>query len=464
MTNMDVVQNENVKEIIDLVRTIKQPKKLREALEDYHDNDISNALEELTLNERLTLYQIIGIERTADIFSYLDNVDDYISEIKIDDAVKIIEEMDSDDAVDLLEQIDDEYENKLLQLLDKNSSSDIMLIKSYEDDEIGSKMTTNYIVIHRGISVKEAMKELIRQSDDNDNIDTLYVIDENDLFYGEIALRDLIRARANDDLDALINTGYPVLHDHERIEDCLEDIKDYASISLPVINESNHLLGVLTAQDVIETVDDELSDDYVKLGGLTSEEDLNESVLESMKKRLPWLGILLVLGMVVSSVVGIFEEVVSQIAIIVCFQSLVLDMAGNVGTQSLAVTIRVLMDEDVTARQKWGLILKEIRVGLMNGFLLGVASFVFIGLYIHLFKGYDVSHAFSISACVGVALLVAMAVSSAVGTTVPIIFTKLGIDPAVASGPFITTINDLVAVVSYYGLSWILLINVMHIV
>lgn len=464
MTNMDVVQNENVKEIIDLVRTIKQPKKLREALEDYHDNDISNALEELTLNERLTLYQIIGIERTADIFSYLDNVDDYISEIKIDDAVKIIEEMDSDDAVDLLEQIDDEYENKLLQLLDKNSSSDIMLIKSYEDDEIGSKMTTNYIVIHRGISVKEAMKELIRQSDDNDNIDTLYVIDENDLFYGEIALRDLIRARANDDLDALINTGYPVLHDHERIEDCLEDIKDYASISLPVINESNHLLGVLTAQDVIETVDDELSDDYVKLGGLTSEEDLNESLLESMKKRLPWLGILLVLGMVVSSVVGIFEGVVSQIAIIVCFQSLVLDMAGNVGTQSLAVTIRVLMDEDVTARQKWGLILKEIKVGLMNGILLGVASFVFIGLYIHLFKGYDVYHAFSISACVGVALLVAMVVSSAVGTTVPIIFTKLGIDPAVASGPFITTINDLVAVVSYYGLSWILLINVMHIV
>ena len=221
---------------------------------------------------------------------------------------------------------------------------------------------------------------------------------------------------------------------------------------------------MLTAQDVIETVDEELSDDYVKLGGLTSEEDLNESLFDSMKKRLPWLGALLVLGMLVSSVVGIFEGVVSQIAIIVCFQSLVLDMAGNVGTQSLAVTIRVLMDEDVTPRQKWGLIFKEIRVGLTNGLLLGTAAFLFIGLYVHFFKDYDISHAFSISACVGVALLVAMVVSSGVGTVVPILFTRIGIDPAVASGPFITTINDLVAVVSYYGLSWILLINVMHIV
>ncbi len=460
----DFLQDETINSIIELIRTVKQPRKLREALEDYHDNDISNALAELTKSERLTLYQIIGIERTADVFSYLDDVDAYISEINLNDAAAIIEEMDADDAVDLLEQIDDEYEEKLVNLLSKKTSKDIKMIQAYDDDEIGSKMTTNYIVIHRDLTIKEAMRQLIKQSDENDNIDTLYVLDENDLFYGEIPLRDLIRARANEDLDKLIITNYPVLHDHDRIEDCLEDIKDYASLTLPVINDKNELLGVLTAQDIIETVDDELSDDYVKLGGLTSEEDLNESIIDSMKKRLPWLGALLVLGLLVSSVVGIFEEVVAQIAIIVCFQSLVLDMAGNVGTQSLAVTIRVLMDEDVTSKQKVGLVLKEVKVGLVNGLLLGTAAFIFIGLYVHIFKNYDMLHAFSISACVGVALLVAMLVSSLVGTVVPIAFTKIGIDPAVASGPFITTINDLVAVVSYYGLAWILLINVMHIV
>ena len=464
MKNIDVMQDENIQEIIDLIKTVKGPRKLRAALEDYHDNDISYALEGLTKEERLNLYQVLGAERVADIFSYLDEPDDYISEINIQDAAKVISEMDVDDAVDLLEEIDDAYEAKLLDVLGKKKSRDIRLIQSYEEDEIGALMTTNYIVIHRGLTVKEAMKELIRQSEDNDNIDTLYVIDKEDLFYGEIDLRDLIRAREKDDLDKLIITGYPVLHDHEKVENVLEDLKEYAELSLPVINDENELLGVITAQDIIETVDEELSEDYAKLAGLTNEEDLNESLLDSMKKRLPWLAALLVLGMIVSSVVGIFEEVVAQIAVIVCFQSLVLDMAGNVGTQSLAVTIRVLMDEDISAKEKLGLVLKEVRVGLVNGLILGSTSFIFIGLYVHLFKGYPTNFSFAVSACVGIALVVAMVISSLVGTVVPIFFKKINIDPAVASGPFITTINDLVAVVSYYGLAWILLINVLKLV
>ena len=464
MQNMDYLQDENVKEIIELIKTIKQPRKLRRELENYHDNDISYALEGLTKEERLSLYQIIGLERTADVFSYLDDVDEYLSEINLNDAARIIEEMDSDDAVDVLEQIDDEFADKLVSLLTKKTSRDIRMIRSYDEDEIGSKMTTNYVSIPRTSTIKEAMKELIRQSEDNDNIDPIYVTDEKDQFYGEIPLKELIKARANANLENLIITEYPVIHDHEKIADALTYIREYAEQSIPVISEDNRLLGVLTAQDIIETVDEELSEDYAKLAGLTAEEDLNESLFDSMKKRLPWLGALLVLGMMVSSVVGIFEGVVAQIAIIVCFQSLVLDMAGNVGTQSLAVTIRVLMDEDVTVRQKWGLILKEVRVGFANGLLLGAASFLFIGLYVHFFKGYPWGFAFAVSFCVGVALLAAMLISSLVGTTVPMIFHKINIDPAVASGPFITTINDLVAVVSYYGLAWILLINVLKLV
>ncbi|MBQ1314919.1 MAG: magnesium transporter [Erysipelotrichaceae bacterium] len=464
MQNMDYLQDENVKEIIELIKTIKQPRKLRRELENYHDNDISYALEGLTKEERLSLYQIIGLERTADVFSYLDDVDEYLSEINLNDAARIIEEMDSDDAVDVLEQIDDEFADKLVSLLTKKTSRDIRMIRSYDEDEIGSKMTTNYVSIPRTSTIKEAMKELVRQSEDNDNIDPIYVTDEKDQFYGEIPLKELIKARANANLENLIITEYPVIHDHEKIADALTYIREYAEQSIPVISEDNRLLGVLTAQDIIETVDEELSEDYAKLAGLTAEEDLNESLFDSMKKRLPWLGALLVLGMMVSSVVGIFEGVVAQIAIIVCFQSLVLDMAGNVGTQSLAVTIRVLMDEDVTVRQKWGLILKEVRVGFANGLLLGAASFLFIGLYVHFFKGYPWGFAFAVSFCVGVALLAAMLISSLVGTTVPMIFHKINIDPAVASGPFITTINDLVAVVSYYGLAWILLINVLKLV
>ena len=212
----------------------------------------------------------------------------------------------------------------------------------------------------------------------------------------------------------------------------------------------------------MEVVDDEMGEDYAKLGGLSSEEDLNEKTLVSMKKRIPWLIVLLFMGMLVSSVVGFFEPVVAQLAVIVCFQSLILDMAGNVGTQSLAVTIRVLMDEQVTAKEKWALVRKEMKVGLCNGLLLGSLSFLAIGVYLWLFRGTTPYYGFCVSGCVSIALILAMVISSLSGTVIPIFFHKIKVDPAVASGPLITTIDDLVAVVTYYGLAWILLIDVLH--
>ena len=209
-------------------------------------------------------------------------------------------------------------------------------------------------------------------------------------------------------------------------------------------------------------MDDEMGDDYAKLGGLTSEEDLNEGVFQSVKKRLPWLIALLFLGMLVSSVVGAFESVVAVLPIVICFQSMVLDMAGNVGTQSLAVTIRVLVDENLTTAKKLQLLWKEMRVGLTNGALLAVLALGFLGCYIHFFKAYAWSEAFLLSGCVGVSLVVAMVISSLVGTVIPMLFHKIHIDPAVASGPLITTINDLVAVVVYYGLAAVVLIDMFH--
>ena len=461
--NMEINQNNNVKEIVSLIKEMEFDDTLKHALRDYHDNDIADALEELSAEERKLLYQAIGPERTGEVFSYLgEDVDKYIAEINIDQAAKIVEEMDTDDAVDLLENVDDVVEDQILDKMDDSVEEEIRMIQSYDDDEIGSIMTTNFIKLSIYYTVKQAMRELIRQSEDNDNIDTLYVVDSNGLYCGVVDLRDLIKARDTDKFNELVITSYPYLNDHEKIADCLEDIKDYSENSLPVLDSSQHLLGVITATDIIETVQEEASDDYAKLGGLSSKEDLDEPLFDSMKKRLPWLAALLVLGILVSSVVGIFESVIAELAIIVCFQSLVLDMAGNVGTQSLAVTIRVLTDEDVSAKEKLGLIFKEVRVGFFNGLILGLTSFLFIGLYVYFVKGYEMRFAFAVSACVGIALLVAMLISSFVGTVVPIIFDRINIDPAVASGPFITTMNDLVAVVSYYGLTWILLINVLH--
>ena len=171
-------------------------------------------------------------------------------------------------------------------------------------------------------------------------------------------------------LEDLVATSYPYVYAEEDIDDCIEELKAYSEDSIPVLDNDNRLLGVITSSNIIDLVDDEMGEDYAMLAGLTAEEDLKEPLKESMKKRMPWLIVLLGLGMVVSSVVGVFENVVTHLPIIMAFQSLILDMAGNVGTQSLAVTIRVLMDESLTGKQKLELVFKEMRIGLCNGCLL----------------------------------------------------------------------------------------------
>jgi magnesium transporter len=367
------------------------------------------------------------------------------------------------DAVDVLENLDADTKTRIVDLLDDDAEKDVKLILSYEDDEIGSKMTTNFIVIGKNLNIRQATHELIRQAGENDNISTIYVVDENEQYYGAIDLKDLIVARDYQDLDDLISTSYPYVGAHEKISECIERLKDYAEDSIPVLSEEGKILGVITAYDIVEAVDEEMGEDYAKLAGLTAEEDLEETTFQSMKKRLPWLIILLFLGMVVSSVVGIFETVVAVIPIVMCFQSLILDMAGNVGTQSLAVTIRVLMDENLNRKDKFGLILKEMRIGFANGLFLGIMAFVFIGLYVCFIKGNALSYSFLISGCVGVSLMLAMVISSLVGTTIPLLFHKIKVDPAVASGPLITTVNDLVAVVTYYGLVWLFMIELLKI-
>lgn len=452
-----------VEEIVAVIRSGAEKKQLLQRLDDYHANDIAQSLSYLSQTERLSLYAVLGVEWASEILAYVEDPEPYARELGTEKLAAIINEMDADDAVDLLQKLDEADKEKLRPYLDEHVRADLQLIASYDEDRIGSLITTNYICIPKTLDIRAAMHELIRQAGEHDNISTLYVMDESGKFSGAIDLKDLIIARQNDSFDALIIYSYPYLFADEKISDCIEKIKDYAEDSLPVLNQSRQIIGIITAQDVVEAVDDEMGEDYAKLAGLTAEEDLNETTGQSIKKRLPWLMILLVLGMLVSSVVGAFEGVVAILPIVICFQSLVLDMAGNVGTQSLAVTIRVLMDEELGAKEKRKLVAKESKAGMFNGLLLGALAVSFLGVYVRLFKGYAPAQTFLISFCVGVALLLSMIVSSLVGTLVPMFFKKIKVDPAVASGPLITTINDLVAVVIYYGLAWVLLIHLAHI-
>lgn len=467
MEKQKLKDKDYAKELVGIIRKDLQEnnkKELIETISDYHENDIAEALTRLTVDERKKLYPILGVERIAEIFAYLDEDEQkFLKELSIDNIAKVVSEMDSDDAVDILENMEQSTKEEIVKRLDKDAGEDVRMLLSYDEDEIGSCMTTNYICIHEDLNIRQAMSELVRQAGENDNISTIYVVDKNDLFCGAIDLKDLIIARDYENLDDLIIRSYPYVLDHENISDCLDQIREYAEDSIPVLTQEGKIVGIITSSDIIEVVDDEMGDDYAKLAGLTAEEDLREKTLESMKKRLPWLIILLFLGMAVSSVVGAFENVVAVLPIVICFQSLILDMAGNVGTQSLAVTIRVLMDENLTGKQKFLLVMKEMKIGLLNGVFLGIMAFLILGLYIFYFKHYDLPHAFLISGCVGIALVVSMVISSFVGTVIPMFFHKIKVDPAVASGPLITTVNDLVAVVTYYGLSLLFLIHIFHV-
>ncbi|MBP3797985.1 MAG: magnesium transporter [Ruminococcus sp.] len=450
-------------EITDIIRSNASPRVILKKLEDYHGNDIAGVLGDLNQQERKKLFRVCSADMVAEAFEYLEEEDAgvYLNEMDLTKAAAVVSLLETDTAADVLREIEKEKRGLIIDALTPEIRQEIRLIASFDEDEIGSKMTTNYIVIKEDLSVKQAMSELVRQAEENDNISTIFVVDEDDEFYGAIDLKELITARSTRALESLIMTSFPYVYANEEIDDCIEKLKDYSEDLIPVLDNSSKLLGVITAKSLIEVVDDEMGEDYAMLAGLIAEEDLQEPLKESMKKRLPWLLVLLCLGMLVSGVVGVFERVVSQLTLIMTFQSLILDMAGNVGTQSLAVTIRVLTDENLTFGQKMHLVFKETRVGLCNGLLLGCISFAMVGLYIMIFKNRDAGFSFAVSGCIGVSLLLAMLISSAVGTLIPLFFKRIKVDPAVASGPLITTINDLVAVVTYYGLSWILLLNVM---
>ena len=458
--------NEHAEEVLTIIRSTATPLALRNKLEEYHENDIAAVLPELREVERKKLCRVLDPEVLSDIFSYLQYEEEAVAllaELDVRRAVEVVSRMEPDDAVPMLRNLSREKRDVILDLLDTETKKDIALVASFDEDEIGSKMTTDYIEMPLDATAKEAMESLAVQARENDNISTIYVLDPGGTFYGAVPLRDLITARGDASIKDLSITSFPFVYAQELVEDCIETLKDYSEDSIPVLDHQNRVLGILTAQSLMEMSDAEMDEDYARLAGLTAQNDLKESVGESVKKRLPWLLILLCLGLIVSSVVGVFEGVVAQLPLIIAFQSLILDMAGNVGTQSLAVTIRVLTDETIPVKERIRLVPREMQVALLNGLLLGLLAFGLVGVYLTLAKSVALHSAFAISGCIGISLIVAMVVSGLFGTIIPMFFKAIHVDPAVASGPLITTVNDLVAVVVYYSLTWVLLIQFLHV-
>lgn len=468
----DALESESVserpdydEEIVTLIQSAVSPKMLRDKLSNFHTNDIAQAFSLCSLSERERLYRILSPDMLEEVLNDLEDDERaaFFNEIHVKKALAILNHMDAGDAAQLLQQLSKSKRDILLELLHEDKRDQIALVLSYGEDEIASYMSTDFIKISRNLTIKEAMRSLFKQAKESDEISILYVVDENNLYYGAIHIQDLFVARANDNLEDIIETNFPFVYANELIDDLMEDLKDYSEDSIPVLNYENKILGIIAHRELRELFNAEMEEDYVRLAGLSSKEDLEEGLFKSISKRLPWLCVLLALALGVSSIVSLFEGVVAKVAVAVAFQSLILAMAGNVGTQSLAVSIRVLMDEALSSKQKLYLVSKEVRIGLVNGLILGSFSFVILGLYLWFFKDILPQTSFSISFCVGIAMVLAMAMSSFTGTSIPILFKTLKMDPAVASGPLITTLNDLIGVVTYYSLIWVFLIQILHI-
>lgn len=459
----DIMTNE----IIELIKnTSLSDKELLDELSKYHESDIADAIPLLSNIERDIFFKRLPVEFLALLFPYLENVEDYIEDMAPGEAADIIEEMDADDAVDILEEVDEDIAKDIIEEMEDESKEDVELINKYEEDEIGSKLTTNYITIFKGSSIKAAMKSLVSQAAENDNISNLFVVEENNKYYGTILLKDLIIARDSSDLELITKTSYPTLYDTDKVSDVLNEIKDIDLELIPVLSHTNdELIGVITSSDIIETVGEEMGEDYVKLAAITDTEEIDEPFHQSVKKRIPWLALLITLNIFTAAVLVNFESIFSVLPALVLFQSLVLGTTGNAGTQALAVTIRSLADDEINKKNIGRIIRKELSIGLLDGLIIGVIGFTVSFLFLLITKNSVTETGTIISqikgaSIVGLSLLCAIPLSTLAGLLFPLLLKKLHIDPAVASGPLITTLSDMLGIAIYYSVALLLFFEV----
>ncbi|PLS15448.1 magnesium transporter [Bacillus sp. M6-12] len=415
---------------------------------DMHPYDQAQFFTMLDKDIRANLYNFLSPEEMAALFENIENeeeeYEDILSEMAPAYAADMLSEMYTDDAVDVLNELDKDQAVSYLTIMDNEAAQEIKELLHYEEYTAGSIMTTEFIAIEANQTVRSAMYILKKEAPEAETIYYLYVVDEEKRLVGVISLRDLIVS--DDDtmiLDIMFDRVVSVSVSEDQ-EEVARVMRDYNFLAVPVVNFQNHLLGIITVDDIIDVMEEEASDDYSKLAGVSDMDRVDKGPFAAAKKRLPWLVILLFLGMMTASLIGRFEETLNQKAILAIFIPLIAGMAGNTGTQALAVAVRGIATGDLEDESKWKLIIREAGTGLITGATCGVL----ITLIVYFWQG-DLFLGF----LVGLSILATLIVATLAGSLVPLIMHKMNIDPAVASGPFITTINDIISILIYFGMA-----------
>ncbi len=420
----------------------------REEFTELHPYDQAKVFMKLEKEERSKVYQYLSPEEMAGLFENLeveeDEYEELLSEMNPSYVADMLSHMYADDAVDVLNELDKDQVVSYLTIMDDEAAQEIKELLHYEEYTAGSIMTTEFIAISANQTVRSAMYILKNEAPQAETIYYVYVIDEEKKLVGVISLRDLIVADDDTMISEIMNDRVVSVSVSEDQEEVARKMRDYNFLALPVVDFQNHLIGIITADDIMDVMDEEASDDYSKLAGLSDMDRMDRSPLGAARKRLPWLVILLFLGMLTASLIGRFEATLNQKAILAVFIPLIAGMAGNTGTQALAVAVRGIATGDLEKESKWKLIVREAGTGVITGATCGIlVTFIVYFWQGDLFLGF----------LVGLSIFSTLVVATLAGSLVPLLMHKMKIDPAVASGPFITTINDIISILIYFGMA-----------
>jgi magnesium transporter len=433
---------------------------LKRFLNEQHEADVGEWLEELTDDEREIVFGVMEAERAAEVLGELelDTQADVVTAMDPEKAGDILDEMPSDEAADLLAELTPEEQGEILSEMDVEDAADVRELLEYDSDTAGGIMTNDYITLQADMTAEHAIEHLRAVGPDAETIYYVYVVDADERLVGVMSLRDLIVAPPTRQVRQIMRTKVLSVFADQDQEEVAKTVSKYDLMAIPVTDRQGRMLGVITVDDVIDVLEEEATEDALRMSAVTPNAedpgatDFGAGIWQWVRPRLPWLVSLLFLEMVSGKVVDYFQADFSPatLAVLAVFITTMAGETGNAATQALAVVVRSLATGEVTSKDILQVGWRETRVGLTAGAACGV---VLAGL------AYVMKGDWHLSVVVGLAIGLNITIAKILGAFCPILIDKLGIDPAVASGPFITTVTDVTSMLTYFGIATLILVR-----
>ncbi len=422
-----------------------------EQIKDLHSADIAELYGGLTLDEAKYVYLLLDSEMAADVLKELeeDNRERFLEALPGEIIAKqFIDKMDSDDAADILGDLSEEKKEEILQNIDDvDQAGEIVDLLGYDEDTAGGLMAKELVKVNENLDVETCIHEIRKQASEVDEVYYVYVVDNNDILKGTISLKRLMLARSNAKVKNIYKPDIISVNTDADSEDVAIIMEKYDIVALPVVDTIGRLMGRITIDDVVDVIKEEAEKDYQMISGITEDVEPSDNVFVLTRARIPWLFIGLIGGILGANVIGIFELEILKDPKLVIFLPLIAAMAGNVGVQSSSIVVQGLANKTIDFDSTWKKLMKEFSIA----FIIGITFSILILTYNLLF-----THSIQLTLTVSTALFTVILFASIFGTFIPLILNRFKIDPAVATGPFITTMNDILGMFIYLGLSRVL--------